>query len=627
MTTWIHKYREGVCFVAKRAHWFPIFAYPAFRSSSFLFCGVIIQYLLISGNAPLQAAPYTISSGSGSFNPPATIEGVLVTGSSGDRNSSRYSTTLTGFRWDGSAVVTSGGLVHGLVNQTGYKVSFPNIKLTNSMIFDAGSGGFAITNWGSNLQGNDITFRANDAQVSITGSLVSSSGAGNVTIESGVRDFTMGGPLETNGGNVYFYGTGDAAFNGASLNGGDFIWDSTANGTFGYSSLNSQGGNMSFDGNGDFTFNGQIGTGGGDFDWNITGDALFKNNINAGAGAIDFSGDGTLTFNNPVSTTSLTGTISIGGDQNVIFSNTISTSGGSITLSGNATIDAQNTINTGGGNFVVEGNANLTTHNTVDTGSGDINISTAGNVDIMANVNTNGGNINVTGSGTTTFEAYVNTGNGNIVLSDNGTLAFNNDPSLGTGQIIISGSGTLLLDADGTGSNSTSTRVNVTLEGGTFRTAGQNRFVGSLTLNAESRIDMGSGTSTIDINTLALENNFNPYDGVSLITIENWTSGNDSIRFNSNVTGNKDYFQFEGDFGSGYGTYDANITHLGGGVYELTPGSLVVTPVVPEPKSLILLLISLGGISYWHFQRKRQNKFRSKGMGPSLTQSTKNAGP
>src|SRR5690606_33186543 len=103
------------------------------------------------------------------------------------------------------------------------------------------------------------------------------------------------------------------------------------------------------------------------------------------------------------------------------------------------------------------------------------------------------------------------------------------------------------------------------------------RYINTLTLSQDSRLDMGSsGVSTMDINSLAKADSFNPYDGESLIVIENFQTSGDLIQFNSGsgVTGNEIYFRFEGDYGSGMGYYFASLSDLGGGAYALVPGSL-----------------------------------------------------
>lgn len=608
---------------------------------------VLFGCTLLKGG--LFAAPVEISSGSGNYNLPSTnIEGVRFFGAAGSRNVSNWNVNFSGFQWNGTNY--SSGPLHGIVNQTGNTQTFTVFTLQNDMIFDVGSGIVNFTNWGSNLNGKTLTVRGSGGNFNVTGSITSSQSNGGLIIDSGINHFSVGGPVSTSGGNVHIYGGGTGSMNGATLsggsltvhgdrnlsfanttlstgggnlnflgggnhtftgqvqtNGGDLIWSGAGGGTFS-NTTSSGGGNMIFSNTGNFTFGGQLLTGGGDFLWTVEGDANFNNNLNAAGGQIRFEGVGELTFSNPVQTTTLNGDIYVGGSQIVNFTNTLSTSGGSITFGDGASVNTSNTINTNGGAFNVEGSALVTTSNTINTGGGDINITSSGGFSATGNVSTNGGTIYVTGDGVTDFSAGVSTANGNIVLSGNGTTMLANDPSLGSGEIIVIGGGTLILDSDGTGSNTSSTRINVLLEGGTFRTAGADRYIGTLTLSEDSRIDMGaSGSSLMDINTYAAINNFNPWDNNSLITIENFDVGGDLIRFNngSGIFGNEGFFRFEGDYGEGFGIYYATLDSLGGGAYRLIPGGLDHSMVViPEPGTWFagISLLVIGGV---HFYRRR----------------------
>lgn len=583
------------------------------RLCKLLQAGVALVAAVFYVHSSVSAAPIQINSGSGNFSLPTPLTGVHIFGSAGNRNFTGWNRQFNGFQWNGSDY--SSGPVYGILNQTSSSHNFTVFTLNQSMIFDVGGGAINFTNWGSNLQGHDLVVRGSGGSFSHTGSIESSVAGGSLTVESGVGHVAIGGPISTGGGNVTILGDGTGSFNGANLGGGNFIIDGNRGTTHGNTALNTQGGNFLVNGAANHTFNGQILTGGGDFLWTVSGDGQFNNNINAAGGQIRFEGTGNLTFSNPVQTTTLNGDIFIGGSQNVTFQNTISTNGGGITFGDGATVNAQNTINTGGGAFNVVGTANVTTSNTINTGGGDINVTSSGNFTSSGNINTNGGSIYITGDGDTALTGWVTTNDGDIYLTGNGTTFLNNDPTLGTGEIIVIGGGTLVLDADGSGSNTSGTRINVLLEGGTFRTAGKERYIGTLTLSTDSRIDMGTtGSSLMDINTFASINDFNPWNEVSLITIENFLVGGDIIRFNSGsgVVGNEQFFRFEGDYGQGFGIYYASLQDMGNGIFHLTPGDLDVI-IIPEPGTVIFggMLLLAAGVHFWRRRQLRQQDDQS----------------
>lgn len=569
--------------------------------------GVSLVLIVCAAYSPIYAAPIQISSGSGNFSLPSPLNGVHLFGSAGNRNLTGWNREFNGFQWNGSNY--SSGPVYGILNQTSSSHNLTVFTLNQSMIFDVGAGAINFTNGGqSQLNGHGLTIHGNGGSFTMAGSTASSAAGGSFTVEAGVAHVAVGGPIGTAGGNVTILGDGTGSFNGANLAGGNFIIDGNRSTTHGTQTFNTGGGDFLVNGTANHTFNGQLLTGGGDFIWTVNGNGQFNNNINAAGGQIRFEGSGNLTFANPVQTTTLNGDIFIGGSQNVTFQNTITTNGGGITFGDGATVNAQNTINTGGGAINVVGTANVTTSNTINTGGGDINVTSSGDFTASGNINTNGGSIYVTGDGDTALTGWVNTADGDIYLTGNGTTFLNNDPTLGTGEIIVIGGGTLVLDADGTGSNTGSTRINVLLEGGTFRTAGKERYIGTLTLSTDSRIDMGTtGSSLMDINTFASINDFNPWNEFSLITIENFTVGGDTIRFNSGsgVVGNEQFFRFEGDYGQGLGIYYATLQDMGGGVFHLTPGELDVI-IIPEPGT-----VALGGMlllaAVFHFWRRRRS--------------------
>jgi autotransporter-associated beta strand protein len=322
--------------------------------------------------------------------------------------------------------------------------------------------------------------------------------------------------------------------------------------------------------------------------------------FNAAAGGLNFSGN----FINNSTKAALDlngGQLTIDGSFNTTIGGVsvpglvASTSGsGRIVKNGAGTLTLAGTMaNTYiGGTLINNGVVNANKANAL--GSGFVSL-TGGTLNIGANnqtvgaVTNAGGTIN--GSGTITGSSYrlaggtvnptlAGVGINLIQLSGTSVLAGNNTYS---GTTTISG-GTLQLGA----AERIADTSNLILNGGTLDTAGFSETLGTLSLTADSSIDLGSGSSALVFadSSALLWNAFS-------LDIANWTPGNDTIRF---------------------GLSDSALTpaqlaqirflDYGNAPGQLDPSGFLSPAAVPEPSSTALAL--LGGIAlFFAMARKR----------------------
>lgn len=125
--------------------------------------------------------------------------------------------------------------------------------------------------------------------------------------------------------------------------------------------------------------------------------------------------------------------------------------------------------------------------------------------------------------------SIVNNGTGVVSLNKNGTgrwIVSGNNTF--TGDITIN-AGTLELGSNTAGGNS----ANVVLNGGTLATGGFDETFGTLDVNGNAIIDMGSGTSAL----VFLDSSGVTWDPSVSLTIVNFDFGTDSIRFGTSSSG------------------------------------------------------------------------------------------
>ncbi|HQU09164.1 MAG TPA: hypothetical protein PLV25_04295, partial [Opitutales bacterium] len=242
---------------------------------------------------------------------------------------------------------------------------------------------------------------------------------------------------------------------------------------------------------------------GGDIAFEATGGAkTISNNITfenlAGSPPTRFTGTNNMTF---------TGTLALGIADQAITSD----SSANTTFSGNlgmSTYALSNSI-TGSGNMTFSGSV---------SGSG-----------LITKTGTGTGELVFSGSS-------ANTNTGGLTING-GTVVFNKTAgvnAMGAGTIAINSGGTLLLGA----SNQTSSSNAMTLAGGTFATGGNSTTLGTLTLSANSTIDMGTGASIINF----ADSSGTSWTSGQLLTITNWSGsssggGTDQLYFGNSATG------------------------------------------------------------------------------------------
>lgn len=252
-----------------------------------------------------------------------------------------------------------------------------------------------------------------------------------------------------------------------------------------------------------------------------------------------------------------------------------------------AAATADNALTVNGGTVQFSNNLQIGTNATVkaitlnngtviaDTTGGSIALDNAGAFSRTVAIGNGGGTIDVIGGNTLTVSGVISgaAGTGPVTFgsaTSNGTINLNAVNTY-TGATIIRG-GTLALGA----ANRIADTSNLVMAGGTFATGGFSETLGTLTLSANSIIDLGSGASA-----LAFFNSSNATwsSSVSLSFI-NFTLGQDSIRIGTSADAIT-------------GTQLAQITINGFSALIDSSGFLTAS-AVPEPSSAALLAGAIG---------------------------------
>jgi autotransporter-associated beta strand protein len=317
-----------------------------------------------------------------------------------------------------------------------------------------------------------------------------------------------------------------------------------------------------------------------------------------------------------------------GVGHTAIFANTGLINGNTVTLGSNITVGTLQIQNTNGITFTIAPNTFNFTFQAVSSGSGTSNLTlTSANtsnpiisVPITLAANNNMGVSNA-GSGTLTLGGSITTvgqtitfsnsgsggtivsgaitGTGNLTKSGSGTLTLSGNNTYtgtttiqagqvtlsgthtGTGQINIAG-GTLLLGAADRIGNSTP----IQLSGGTLNTGGNSDVVGSLTLSANSTIDMGSGSSILTFAGAS-------YTGGTL-TVSNWSGsmsggGTDRIIFTNSS-----------------GLSQAFLSNIYWANQNITGAKLIGSEIVPipEPAAYFGAALLLGAVLVHSIRRR-----------------------
>jgi len=287
-------------------------------------------------------------------------------------------------------------------------------------------------------------------------------------------------------------------------------------------------------------------------------------------------------------------------NQNVTLGSLTVDDGNNYTLSGNpltfsvSTGSAALTINNSNGNGAHTINSALTLASSLN-----ISQNSAGTLTLGGTISGAQG-ITKTGAGILQFTgASANTYTGPTTVSG-GTFSLNKSSgnAIAVGSITVNTGGTLLL----AGANQIGDTVAMTLNGGVFSTAGHNETLGALTLSANSTLDLGASSSTVNFANSAGSS----WNSLALLTLQNWTSGSDHLFFGSAASAltasQISDIRFVNPVGYGPGVYLATI---------LSSGEIV--PKIPEPTTLTTTALLLAALGYRErqFIRRIVSRFRS----------------
>lgn len=341
-----------------------------------------------------------------------------------------------------------------------------------------------------------------------------------------------------------------------------------------------------------------INSGGGTIDVNA-GQAYSLNAANqlTGSGALTKTGSGTLVLGNSMN---FSGSVAINNGTLRHTANNVLGDNVPVSIAAGATLDLNGfndtigplsftggTASSGAGTLTMNGDVTGNASSTMATISGNLSLGASTRIFNIAN----GGvepDMDIT--------AAISGGVG-ITKTGVGTLRLSG-PNTFTGEADIQ-QGTLLLGASHRLGDSTPMR----LSGGTFATGGNSDDVGTLTLSANSIIDLGTGSSILNFDP----SNAIPWTGGTLLTIQSWNGltaggGTDRVIFGSSASGltagQVAQIRFLDPFGPGSGLIPAMILPSG----EVVP--------IPEPGTVFAGLALAAAVG-WR-ERKRIRGFLRK---------------
>ncbi len=523
---------------------------------------------------------------------------------------------------EGTTVASGAALeVQGGINVAGETLSLSGTGVSN---------GGALRNVSDNNSWSGAVTLAGDTRINADAGTLTVSGAiggsGRDLTVGGAGNVTLSGAIGTGAGSVTYDGTGTLTLSGSSANTftGGFTLNSGSvdlNKTAGTTAL--AGPVLIGDGSGTDTLRllaaNQIAdtavvtlASSGVLNLNNNNETIAGLEATSGSASVQL-GNGTLTVNS-FANSSFAGVISDGAGTGALVktgNNTLSLSGANTydgattvsqgvlnirndsalgsasagtTVASGATLQIQDSITVSGEALTISGSGvsdtgalrNMLGNNTwtgnLALGAAATIASDSGTLNLNGTVNNAGHLLTVAGDGNTTINGAL-TGAGGLAKTGDGTLTLAGANSF-TGNITISG-GTLLLGGDHRIPNS----VNMTLAGGTFATGGYDDTLGTLTLSANSTINLGSGSSFLNFGDSSAQS----WIADTYLSINNWSGsssggGTDRIFFGSTTAGltssQLSRIVFVDPFGPGTGLYPAGILSTG----EIVP--------VPEPATL-----------------------------------------
>lgn len=570
-----------------------------------------------SGGTTLRNGTIQIGSaqalGSGAFN----INGGIVQAYGANRSIGNAYNINNSYTVSGSNDLTFSGT--GTVNSGNHRVTIEGITYTLSGSV-GGSGGLIVDGNGTLVfSGVNKTFSGG---LTIDGGTVSATRSGNITLgalDSNNNVAGTGSITVNSGGTFNLTQSGNNAITlrgGSSLtnNGGTINITSTGNnenrdffigtGAANTGHLISTGGITHISVGDDIRLraNSSISVSGGTVNL-APADAFYTEGTSNNSARIDVSESGTLNIDIS-GTRSDNNQITIGQYDALTVSgqnaqaNFIGQSNSTVNLNGHITLADQGTLTVQNGNTSLSSTAIFDGGTASDKGTLVLNNSnlTISNATFIANAP------NVTfelsaGQSRTLNGATANTNIENLgTLTVNGagnsTLTFGSNVNNVQAQNIVINGGTLMLSA----SNQIENDTPMELAGGTWNTAGHSEVLGTLTLSANSYLDLASGASVIHF----ADSSSQTWDDNSVLIIQNWSGsqsggGTDQVIFGNNNQSlsssqlGKIYFHNPLGFDPGY--YAAMILANG----EIVP--------VPEPSTWLAggALLSL---ILW-FERKR----------------------
>ncbi|NJK93207.1 MAG: hypothetical protein HC904_16175 [Blastochloris sp.] len=529
-------------------------------NGSFTFSGTNTLSLTRNGVSTVGAGTHTITVENVTGNANADLifgathdltgSGGLIKAGAGTLELRGNDSDFTGGLTVNAGTVTTGAAFDGSIT-IGADVAGQNYLGTGAITVNSGGTLTTTQNVAGGTNGFDFTL-AGGGILANTGGTITITNAQATDFDA---DLFLNGTINSSGGSTQFIDWNDMEVTGAT-------------------SINVSGGSTTFQLTDDFnnaTPNSNI------LGINVSGAGTLNVNLSNGEGNSTFvlGTDDSITVNGPsaamnINAGAAANNVNLTGRVNLYDGSLLTVTQGTTTLAATATLDGGTATNKG----TLEVRGNLVVDEPDVANSPNITINAATNTSISgANANssiTNLGTLTKTGAGITTIESTIN--------------------NIGGERIVISG-GTLLNGA----SDQIANETNMVLAGATYDTNGFDEVVGTLTLTANSTIDLnntGGGGDSI----LRFDNSSSTaWTAGQTLSITGWSGldtggGTDQVYFGTNSGGltaqQLSQIVFINPAGFAPGNYGAMILSTG----EVVP--------VPEPATYVTLALLLGLVAW-----------------------------